>query len=168
MVCVAPIGCRSFAVVLLHLPSVVVVRYEQFAKLILAIATAASTSFEEVADDLTLALTAEGADDLDEATLKALTIADEEYAKSRDRERAEKEHRKVMDALSYGRTLRLFDLWDANGDGTIDFNELFAGLKRYQDAAAKESGAVIDAEKVAQELMALDQDGDQSLDREEL
>jgi Ca2+-binding EF-hand superfamily protein len=95
--------------------------YEQFAKLILAIAAAAHTTFDEVADDLTLAMTAEGADQMDPHVLKALTIADEEYAQARDAERAEKEQRKVHDALSYGRTLRLFDLWDVDGSGTIDF-----------------------------------------------
>lgn len=88
--------------------------YEQFAKLILAIAAAAHTTFDEVADDLTLAMTEEGADEMDPAVLKALTIADEEYRQARDAERAEKEQRKVMDALSYGRTIRLFDLWDAD------------------------------------------------------
>jgi Ca2+-binding EF-hand superfamily protein len=95
--------------------------YEQFAKLILAIAAAAHTTFDEVADDLTLAMTADGADQMDPHVLKALTIADEEYAQARDAERAEKEQRKVHDALSYGRTLRLFDLWDVDGSGTIDF-----------------------------------------------
>ena len=96
-----------------------------------------------------------------------LTIADEEYNRAREQDKAEKIHRKTMDALSYGRTLRLFQLWDANGDGTIDFEELFAGLKRYQAAAAKENNQWIDAENVAVQLMALDQDGDQCLDREE-
>lgn len=93
-----------------------VLGYEQFAKLILAIAAAANSSFDEVADDLTLALTSEDAE-LDEEVLRELVIADEAYAQARDREREEKEHKKVMDALSYRRTTRLFDLWDANGDG---------------------------------------------------
>lgn len=140
--------------------------YEQFAKLILAIAAAAHTTFDEVADDLTLAMTAEGADQMDPGVLKALTIADHEYALARDAERAEKEQKKVLDALSYGRTLRLFDLWDANGDGTIDFEELFAGLRRYQ-AAANTSANENETEEIVKALMAQDVDGDQALDREE-
>lgn len=140
--------------------------YEQFAKLILAIAAAAHTSFDEVADDLTLAMTAEGADELDPEVLRELTIADEEYARARDAERAEKAHAKVLDALSYGRTLRLFDLWDINKDGTLDFDELFAGLKRYQKAA-NSSTDESDVEKITQALMAQDSDGDQQLDKEE-
>jgi EF-hand domain pair len=84
-----------------------------------------------------------------------------------DEQQAEKAQAKIMDALSYGRTLRLFDLWDANGDGYINFEELFAGLQRYQAAAARENNVVIDAEEVAMQLMELDTDGDHSLDREE-
>jgi Ca2+-binding EF-hand superfamily protein len=140
--------------------------YEQFAKLILAIAAAAHTTFDEVADDLTLAMTAEGADELDPEVLRALTIADEEYTQARDAEKAEKEQRKVLDALSYGRTLRLFDLWDANGDGTIDFDELFVGLRRYQ-AAANSDADEREVEEICKALMEQDVDGDQSLDREE-
>ena len=140
--------------------------YEQFAKLILAIAAAAHTTFDEVADDLTLAMTADGADELDPKVLKALTIADEEYRQARDAERAEKEQRKVMDALSYGRTRRLFHLWDADGSGTIDFDELFAGLRRYQ-AAANSSADESEVEQIVEALMAQDVDGDQALDCEE-
>ena len=68
-----------------------VLGYEQFAKLILAIAAAANSSFDEVADDLTLALTSEDAE-LDAAVLRELTIADEAYAQARDHEREEKEN----------------------------------------------------------------------------
>lgn len=142
-----------------------VLGYEQFAKLILAIAAAASSSFDEVADDLTLALTsADG--ELDEEVLRELTVADEAYAQARDREREEKEHKKVMDALSYKRTTRLFDLWDADGDGTIDFEELVTGLRRY-NAASGGSQSIEDVEKAAMALMAEDGSGDHSLDREE-
>lgn len=141
--------------------------FEQFAKLILAVAAAAETSFEEVANELTLALSAPESKKFDRETMRALTLAERDYKKARERANAEKAQAKIMDALSYGRTLRLFDLWDANGDGYINFEELFAGLQRYQAAAAKENGVIIDAEQVAMQLMALDTDGDHSLDREE-
>ena len=103
---------------------------------------------------------------MDPKVMKALTIADEEYRQARDAERAEKEQRRVLDALSYGRTRRLFDLWDCNGDGTIDFEELFAGLHRYQTAANSSAGAD-EVEEIAQALMTQDVDGDQALDKEE-
>jgi Ca2+-binding EF-hand superfamily protein len=141
--------------------------FEQFAKLILAIAAAAGAPFDEVANDLTLALTSPNAEKFDRETMRALTVAERDYKKARDRAKAEKTQAKIMDALSYGRTLRLFDLWDANGDGHINFEELFVGLQRYQAAAAKESKVDIDIEQVAMQLMALDTDGDHSLDREE-
>jgi Ca2+-binding EF-hand superfamily protein len=140
--------------------------YEQFAKLILAIAAAAHTTFDEVADDLTLAMTAEGADELDPEIIRELTIADEEYARARDAERAQKEQAKVLDALSYGRTLRLFDLWDTDRSGTLSFEELYDGLKRYQ-AAANNSTDEEDIEAITEALMAQDSDGNMELDREE-
>ena len=93
--------------------------FQQFAKLILAIAATTGVTFDEVADDLTLALSNDNAH-LDEEVLNALTMADEEYQKARDQERLMNEHRENvlrMDALSYNRAVKLFDLWDANGDG---------------------------------------------------
>jgi len=94
-------------------------------------------------------------------------MAERDYKKSRDRENASRAQAKIMDALSYHRTTKLFDLWDANGDGYINFEELFAGLQRYSIAAAKQSNVAVDAEQVARKLMALDADGDRRLDKEE-
>lgn len=141
--------------------------FEQFAKLVLAISAAAGASFEDVANDLTLAMSSPDANKFDRETMKVLTMAERDYRKAREREHASKNQRKIMDALSYHRTTKLFDLWDANGDGHINFEELFAGLQRYQIAAAKQSNVKINAEKVAQKLMALDTDGDHMLDKEE-
>jgi Ca2+-binding EF-hand superfamily protein len=144
-----------------------VLDFEQFAKLILAIAASTGTSFDEVADDLTLALSSPGARDFDDDIIRTLTVADKEYQRARNREKSKKSREKVMDALSYSRTLRLFDLWDADNSGSIDYDELFAGLELYQKAMAKESGKYIDVEQVTAQLMAMDVDQSGALDKEE-
>lgn len=141
--------------------------FEQFAKLVLAIAASAGASFEDVANDLTLALSSPNANKFNKETMRALTMAERDYKKARARESSSKAHERIMDALSYHRTTKLFDLWDSDNSGTIDFDELFAGLQRYQVAAAKQSNVHIDAEQVAMKLMALDTDGDHMLDKEE-
>ena len=88
-----------------------VLGYQQFAKLILAIAATTNSTFDEVADDLTLALTSNNGE-FDEDTLKVLTIADAEYAKVREKNKFLKKNTKAMDPFSYQRTVKLFDLWD--------------------------------------------------------
>jgi len=98
-----------------------VLGFQQFAKLILAIAATTGITFDEVADDLTLALTSDEAE-LDEEVILRLTLADEEYTQAREQERKLNQHREEvlsMDPLSYNRAVRLFDMWDVNGDGTM-------------------------------------------------
>jgi Ca2+-binding EF-hand superfamily protein len=145
-----------------------VLGFQQFAKLILAIAATTGVTFDEVADDLTLALSSDD-NQLDPEVLRALTLADEEYKKARDQERIVNAHRKEilnMDPLSYNRAVRLFDLWDANGDGSIDFDELYEGLCKYHNAAGDGKNAA-EVEQAARKLMDSDVDGDQLLDRDE-
>ena len=146
-----------------------VLGFQQFAKLILAIAATTGITFDEVADDLTLALTSEEAE-LDEEVLERLTLADEEYVQAREQEKKLNEHRKEvlsMDPLSYNRSVRLFDMWDVNGDGTIDFDELFEGLCKYH-AAAKDDRDEREIEMIAKKLMEhQDVDGNELLDRDE-
>jgi Ca2+-binding EF-hand superfamily protein len=137
---------------------------QQFAKLILAVAASSGITFDEVADDLTLALTSED-HVLGEEVLRELTLADAEYAKVRDMER----HSQLVagiDPLSYNRCLRLFDLWDADGDGTLNFDELFQGLCKYHNAA-RDGKDVNDVKKAVRRLLEQDVNGDQLLDRDE-
>ena len=146
-----------------------VLGFQQFAKLILAIAATTGITFDEVADDLTLALTSDEAE-LDEEVLERLTLADEEYVKAREQEHKLNQHREEvlsMDPLSYNRSVRLFDMWDANGDGTIDFDELYDGLCKYH-AAAKDDRDEREIEMIAKKLMEhQDVDGNELLDRDE-
>jgi Ca2+-binding EF-hand superfamily protein len=137
---------------------------QQFAKLILAVAASTDISFDEIADDLTLALSSDN-HVLGEEVLRELTLADAEYAKVRDMER----HSQAVagiDPLSYNRCLRLFDLWDADGDGTLNFDELYQGLCRYH-TAARDGKDVNDVKRAARQLLEQDVNGDQLLDRDE-
>ena len=139
--------------------------YPKFAKLILAIAATSNASFDEVADDLTLALTT-GNGEIDRRALKLLTVADEAYAQIRKKEKTLKRSIKNIDPFSYQRVLKLFDVWDADKSGTLDFDELFDGLRRYQ-AASNNGHSAESVEEGVKMLMKGDIDGDQQLDREE-
>ena len=57
-------------------------------------------------------------------------------------------------------------MWDTNGDGTIDFQELLHGLPRYQKSAMG-SVTLADAERDALMIMGHDEDNNQALDPEE-
>lgn len=143
-----------------------VLTYEQFAKLMLAVAGAFGMTFDELADQLTAALANGHGHDIDESVMQQIMVAEEEYAKAAEQRKEEDERKKTMDALSYSRTKRLFELWDANGDGTIDFQELLSGLRRYQKSAMG-SQSLQDAERDALMIMGHDKDRNQALDQEE-
>mgnify|MGYP000296261219 CR=1 FL=1 len=138
--------------------------FQQFAKLILAIAASTGVTIDEVAGDLTLALSSQDAV-LGEEILRELTMADAEYKKVRNRTKLDKKIENI-DPLSYQRCLRLFALWDADGDGTLDFDELYEGLVKYH-TAANDGKTTREVRKAAQALMSEDVDGDQLLDPDE-
>lgn len=135
--------------------------YEQFARLILAVVASAGTTFDEIADDLTLALAQNAV--MTEDDLAKLMVANYCYDAAKEIQSEIKKESMVMDALSYGRLQKLFDLWDVNGDGDISFEELTDGLRVFQEAA----GIQDNAEKHAEILLSFDTDGDQALGRKE-
>lgn len=140
--------------------------YEQFVKLMLAVSGAFGMTFDELADQLTLALANAADQDVDESFLKEIMVAEEAYAKAAEKRKEEDERKRTLDALSYSRTQKLFELWDANHDGTIDFHELLSGLRRYQKSAMG-SKSLQDAERDALMIMGHDKDRNQALDPEE-
>jgi Ca2+-binding EF-hand superfamily protein len=136
--------------------------YEQFSRLIMAIVAAADTTFENISDDLMIALTR--SDTISAEALRDLLVDKEskKIAKEMDRE-AKKDEGKI-NALQYARLQKLFDMWDIDGDGDITPGELQMGLKKFQDAA----GMNVDAKKEAMALSSgFDSDGDRRLDRRE-
>jgi Ca2+-binding EF-hand superfamily protein len=141
-----------------------VLSYEQFAKLIMAVVAAFCMTFDELADQLTLALT--NGDEISEEAMAEILVAEEAYAEARGKQREENEREKTLDALSYSRTQKLFELWDANGDGDIDFQELICGLRKYQKSAMRTKNPT-DVERDALMIMGHDKDNNHTLDREE-
>eukprot|EP00339_Tiarina_fusa_P026294 CAMPEP_0117026656 /NCGR_PEP_ID=MMETSP0472-20121206/19576_1 /TAXON_ID=693140 ORGANISM="Tiarina fusus, Strain LIS" /NCGR_SAMPLE_ID=MMETSP0472 /ASSEMBLY_ACC=CAM_ASM_000603 /LENGTH=579 /DNA_ID=CAMNT_0004733723 /DNA_START=123 /DNA_END=1862 /DNA_ORIENTATION=+ len=143
-----------------------VMSYEQFAKLIMGVAAAMQMSFDELADQLTLALT-NGSDVSDEVMAEIL-VEEKAYAAALEKRQQESAEKKTLDALSYSRTQKLFTMWDANGDGDIDFQELLSGLRKYQKSVAGGTGANIqEVERDALMIMGHDKDSNQTLDKEE-
>lgn len=135
--------------------------YEAFGRLILAIVAAADTTFDEVADDLTLCMTQN--DTVTASDLANLIVGEEIYAAAKDLENDIKEEAAIVDALAYGRLQKLFDLWDKDSDGKISFNELALGLRKFQTAIDGKDNP--DLQAIA--LLGFDEDGDEKLDPKE-
>lgn len=135
--------------------------YEQFGRLIMAIAAAANSTFDDLYDDLMVSLTRQDAVNPD--TLRELLVSEDLYKIAQDLSKASGKEEGKIDALSYGRLQRLFDLWDVDASGDITLQELQTGLKKFQDAAGIEA----DAKKEAEALLGFDEDGDMQLGRVE-
>lgn len=135
--------------------------YEQFGRLILAVVASAGTSFDEIADDLTLAMSRPA--NLNEDDMAKLMVADAFYEAATELQAEQAAQAHEMNALTYGRLQKLFDLWDVDGSGDLSFEELSTGLREFQSAA----GIPDDAEKHAELLLQFDVDGDQELGRKE-
>lgn len=140
--------------------------YEQFARLILAVGAAFCMSFDDLADQLTFELAKQTGTSVDESIMNEIMVAEEAYAKVSGQRREKDQRKKTLDALLYNRTQKLFELWDTNHDGYIDFAELLSGLRRFHKAAMG-SASLADAERDALMLMGYDDDHNQSLDTEE-
>ena len=112
--------------------------FPEFTKLVLKIIAASpgEMSFNEIADAMlefeaeTLALTTSELEELDRY--------EKDFAKRIEDENAAREEADISDALKYTRLLRLFELWDVDRDGKIDFGELVLGLRRFQQTTSLE------------------------------
>lgn len=129
---------------------------------VLAIVSASNSTFNEIADDLTVALLSHNT--ISEDDLATLMVADALYETATD-DNAKKQDLSlsIVDSLSYCRLKKLFDIWDNDSNGQITLSELTEGLQKFQDAA--EIGG--DAGQQASELLGFDEDGDQQLDPRE-
>lgn len=135
--------------------------FEEFARLIINIVAAGDKKFDEVADELTLIMVEPAV--LTEEELAQLVVADEIYKFVTDLADAEKEAMEVMDALSYGKMHKLFDLWDKDGDGYLQYDEILSGMRKYQKAMGIDESV----QRAALIMLAFDENSDQKLSREE-
>ena len=140
--------------------------YEQFARLILAVAAAFGMTFDELADQLTYELAQPTGPSIDSSAMEEIIVVEEAYTKAFEERKEQDQRKKTIDALSYTRTQKLFQLWDENDDGTIDFSELLHGLRRYQKAVMGNTSLAA-AERDALMIMGHDDDHNQTLDPEE-
>ena len=150
--------------------------YEKFAKLIMAMTAISGIDFVVLYEQLTEAL--QQNKPVPEEFLNEIRITQEGLNMHMNNRQKHVEEKKTMDALSYSRTSKLFEQWDADGNGTIDFEELLVGLRKYQRAVTKESYSktsgvtanavkMADVEKNALMVMGHDNDSNQELDKEE-
>ena len=135
--------------------------YEQFARLIMTIVVSSGSTFDDIAEDLMIGLTQKKS--ISDVSLSDLFIDDSIYAAAKEIEQEAENEDEIIDALSYGRLQKLFDLWDTDGNGQITMNELYRGLKKFQNAADIKD----DVKKQATELLGFDRDGDLQLGRRE-
>jgi Ca2+-binding EF-hand superfamily protein len=152
-----------------------VLTYEQFAKLMMAMTAAWTMPFDDLYEQLKEGF--KNAAPVSQEILNVIQATQQEIAKAKERVKAENEAKKTLDALSYGRTSLLFELWDLDKSGTIDFQELLAGLRKYQRAVLTNSFAnnsttfqtnvLADVERDALQIMGHDKDSNQELDKEE-
>jgi len=151
--------------------------YEKFAKLIMAMTAISGISFEVLYDQLKNALKENKP--VPEEFLNEILVTQQDLNATRDKLHEKKNAKKTLDALSYSRTSKLFEQWDTDNSGTIDFQELLVGLRKYQRAVMKNSfsasksnvttnaSMMADVEKNALMVMGHDNDSNQELDKEE-
>jgi Ca2+-binding EF-hand superfamily protein len=152
-----------------------VLTYEQFAKLIMAMAAASAMPFSAMHEQLKEGL--ENEKPVSQDVLNEIQATQQHLEKAREQAKKKSEARKTLDALSYGRTSVLFELWDLDKSGTIDFQELLTGLRKYQRAALQNSfnnnsttnstNILAEVERDALKIMGHDADSNQELDKEE-
>jgi Ca2+-binding EF-hand superfamily protein len=151
--------------------------YEKFAKLIMAMTAISGIGFKVMYDQLKEAL--EQNKPVPEEFLNEIRVTQQDLHATRDKMQKKENVKKTLDALSYSRTSKLFDQWDTDDSGTIDFQELLVGLRKYQRAVMKNSfnanksnvatnaSMMADVEKNALMVMGHDNDSNQELDKEE-
>lgn len=151
--------------------------YEKFAKLIMAMTAISGITFEVMYDQLKEAL--DQNKPVPEEFLKDILLTQQDLNMAQDNMQKKENAKKTLDALSYSKTSKLFEQWDADNSGTIDFQELLVGLRKYQRAVMKNSFTakrnsvttnacmMADVEKNALMVMGHDNDSNQELDKEE-
>lgn len=134
--------------------------YDAFSELLLNVVAAGGFVFHEVANSMTLAI-CQGNTTKNE--IAALFLGDDIVNLALDDNKHEKSDSEIEHALEYKRMSRLFDLWDLDHSGTLEFSELTLGMRKFQEA--KDVDTTLDEMMAA--MIAFDRNNDQKLDRKE-
>jgi len=117
------------------------VNYEQFGRLMMNIVATfgSDKTFDQVADELVMALTTNTT--ISEQDMTSLIVADAVYADFQTQQieqhatTPDLHHQENDSAVSFGRLQKLFELFDVNNDGGIDYDEMEDGLTQYEKSA---------------------------------
>lgn len=131
--------------------------YPQFSSLFLNVLSSCMLNFHEIANEMTLAVCK---NDFTREDLLALFAVNEIQNLADSSANLDPE---VAEALEYSRMTKLFDLWDLDHSGYLDFSELVLGLRKFHETKNVEDTV---KESVAA-ILAYDEDNDQQFDRKE-
>ena len=108
-----------------------VLDYSQFSSLLLNIFAAGSLNFHDVANSMTLSFCTNNVsrNDLTDFFLGGQTVVTDSDPGNSDRTH-------VVDTLQNGRMNRLFDLWDSDHSGDLDFEEVVLGFSTFPSSFA--------------------------------
>ena len=137
--------------------------YDHFSELLLNVVAAGNFVFHEVANSMTLAICKSTATKND---LAALFLGEDIINLSLDDNKVanmERLREKLRMPLEYGRMSRLFDLWDLDHSGTLEYSEFALGMRKFQEA--KDIDTTVEETMAA--MVAYDSNNDQKLDRKE-
>lgn len=139
-----------------------VLDYPQFSSLLLNVVAAGSLNFHDVANSMTLAFCK---DDVSRTDLTDLFVGDDMYRNAvKDTAAIESTNQSdVVDALQYGRMSRLFDLWDIDHSGDLDFEEVVLGFRKFHEAKSVDQTL----EESIAAIQSFDSNKDGKLSREE-
>lgn len=135
--------------------------FEEFAKLMLHVVTAAETKFDDMADKMTLAMVSKK--EVTDDDVVNLISGEVLYNLAKDEQEDQMELLATIDALQYGRMQKLFDLWDTDKNGVISFAELLTGMRKFNGAIDMEESVA----RAAIAMIGFDDNDTQTLDRVE-
>jgi Ca2+-binding EF-hand superfamily protein len=161
--------------------------YDQFSELLLNVVAAGGFDSHEVFNSMTMAICK---DTGTKSEMAALFLGDDIYNLSLDDNKHDKSDSEIESALEYGvsvltcwtnllmalsvvhyfshhityqRMSRLFDLWDLDHSGTLEYQEFALGMRKFQDA--KDIDTTVEETMAA--MVAYDTNNHKNLDRKE-
>ena len=101
--------------------------YPHFSSLLLNVVAAGALNFHDVANSMTLAFCK---DDVSRTDMTDLFVGSDVSQLALGESEKSLDESVVLDALQYGRMNRLFDLWDIDHSGDLDFEEVVLGFSK--------------------------------------